>query len=177
MGPMTLRILGVLALVSALISSGYYEGKKHQGDADQVAFQTERNAWQIERDRARSLLDAADQRAAKAEHDGAAALAQAAADYERRTTYEKARSEAAIARLRSGADVLRVAVATVHRDCIDVSNAAAGAGRGDGQEVATLARPTAARLAGRYADYNAIVDQLALAQQVIATDRQICGTP
>lgn len=110
--------------------------------------------------------DAAEARAIAAERDGADRLALQALDYERKIQDEKAASNRVVADLRSGATRLRVS-ATCPASGSGVPAAAAAASGSDGAAQATLDPAVAARLAGRYADYNALVRQLELAQQTI----------
>jgi hypothetical protein len=85
---------------------------------------------------------------------------------------EKANSDHVVADLRNSVVRLRVATSG-HASCGAMPSAATSPSTGDGQAAETLAGSVAARLAGRYADYNALVDQLNLCQGIISADRSM----
>jgi hypothetical protein len=113
-----------------------------------------------------ALKDAAEKHAIAVEHTGADNLAAQAADYERKIQDEKTATDLAIGDLRSGATRLRVSAVCPARGG-NVPSAAAPAGGSDAAPQATLDPAVAARLAWRYADYNALTRQLDLAQKTI----------
>lgn len=99
-----------------------------------------------------------------------AAITLATEKYEQGRSDEKAQADRTIADLRS--DVTRLRVRTNRpAGSGGVPAAPAAAGSGDGEATETLSGAVAARLAGRYADYNGLVDQLGLCQQTIEADR------
>lgn len=114
------------------------------------------------------------ERARATEQKAAQDLANLTAKYVEDQQHEKAVTQRRIADLAAGNERLRVAIETNSSNG-GVPGPATGVGGGDGQATATVSRSTSARLAQRYADYNEIVDQLTLAQAVIAKDRETCG--
>jgi hypothetical protein len=105
-------------------------------------------------------------RARGAERRAATEIAEAHAKFVEDQQHERAITQRRIAGLAAGNERLRVAIDVVTRDA-SLSGPAACASGGDGQATATIARPVAARLAGRYADYNELVDQIGLCQKTI----------
>jgi len=100
------------------------------------------------------------------EHKAAEDIAAAHAKFVEDQQHERAITQRRIADLAAGNERLRVAVevATV---ATGVPSGATCSSGGDGQATATIARPVAARLAGRYADYNELVDQITLCQATV----------
>ncbi|CAB5145087.1 Spanin, inner membrane subunit [uncultured Caudovirales phage] len=153
----------IIAVIVALgFGAGF--GLEHQLKGGEIA------AINLEHEQALTVAtemrEAAEKHAADVEHAGADNLAAQAADYERKIQDEKTASAHVIDGLRSGATRLRVNVTgdTCRSDVPKAADAASGSNAA-GQ--ATLAGPVAARLAERYADYNALVRQLDLAQKTI----------
>lgn len=126
-------------------------------------------------DKANTASVAAEGRAALAESNERKYFATALAEYKESQAHEKATTTRTIADLRTGAERLRVKLATAPRSC-PLPDAAAGTAGSDEASEETLAPAVAARLAGRYADYNALVDQLTLCQAVV-TARQTSAPP
>lgn len=110
-------------------------------------------------------------RARKAEQLVAIGIDAAATDFERKRQNEKAADARTIADLRN--DVNRLRVSTRNAPRIIVPGAPTSPGRCDGEGEQTLAPAVAARLAERYADFNAVVDQLELCQATLVLDRQL----
>jgi hypothetical protein len=110
-------------------------------------------------------------KARAAEQKATQYIADLTAKYVEDRQHENAVTQRRIADLAAGNERLRVAVeiATNNAGVPSLATAAAG---GDGQAYQVIARPVAARLAGRYADYNELVDQLTLCQGVVETDRR-----
>jgi hypothetical protein len=105
------------------------------------------------------------------ERNQAAAITNAIDNYKANNEIDKARADAVITDLRN--DITRLRVRTNHPAACggQVPSAAAGTGGPAGTGDETLAGPVAARLAGRYADYNRIVEKLTACQAVIQADR------
>lgn len=89
----------------------------------------------------------------------------------------KAQDARVISDLRN--DNARLRVKTNNPVCsITLPGTASGTSAGTGEMETTLAPAVAARLAGRYADYNAVVRQLDLCQAVVVADRiQVVADP
>lgn len=119
---------------------------------------------------------AAEKRASDTEANQRVALATAATHYEEVRQNEKAASDRTIADLRSGLERLRVRTVTTTSGG-QVPGAANGAGTGAGASTETLDPAVAARLAGRYAEYNALVDRLNLCQDALEADRATTAVP
>lgn len=100
------------------------------------------------------------------------ANAAAAEAYEKGEHDANAKTDPLIADLRAGNRRLHVLVDRAASSG-SVPGAGAAASGGDGTGQGTLARPVAARLAGRYADYNGLVRRLNLCQAVVRGDRRI----
>lgn len=102
------------------------------------------------------------------------ALGAIADNYEQARQNEKVISDAVISNLRD--DVVRLRVSTKSTPAPTgprVPGTPASAGSCNGPTEQTLTGSVAARLAGRYADYNGLVDQLKACQAVITADRQM----
>lgn len=109
---------------------------------------------------------AAEGRASLAESTERKAFATALSKYKETTSHEKSQADLVIADLRSDVKRLRVSTNPGARRCPVPGSTAAATGS-DGPSEETLSPAVAARLAGRYADYNALVDTLTLCQAVI----------
>lgn len=115
---------------------------------------------------------AAETRAQALETAGRTATTEAVTKYDEGRKNDKAKDDRTIADLR--ADVKRLRVSTTsHPSGGALPAAGPAAGAGDGQAQQTLSGSVAARLAGRYADYNELVDQLELCQGQLERDRSI----
>lgn len=112
----------------------------------------------------------ADARVRAVEAEKARAISQLEAAYTAAMENEKITNARTVDDLRAGLARLRVSTVAAASAC-ELSGPGAGAGSGHGPAEQTLAPAVAARLAGRYADYNAVVGQLALCQGVVAADR------
>lgn len=124
---------------------------------------------------AESARITAEGRASLAESKEREYFANALAEYKESQAHEQATSQRTIADLRAGIDRLRVRTTPASRSCT-LPAAAAGTTGGDDPGEETLAPAVAARLAGRYADYNALVDRLTLCQAVVR-GRQSAAPP
>ncbi len=116
------------------------------------------------------------ERARATEQKAAADIAALTDQYVEDRQHENAVTQRRIADLAAGNERLRVAV-EVAANSVGVRDPAASASGSDGQATAALSRATSARLAGRYADYNELVDQLTLCQGVVVTDRRMTEPP
>lgn len=113
---------------------------------------------------------AADERAQGIQRTINSAILSGVAEYTQKDTDEKSQDARTIAALRN--DVSRLRVKTNNPVCRnEVRGAATSASAGAGEVETTLAPAVAARLAGRYADFNTVVRQLDLCQAVAAADR------
>lgn len=165
MNPLDKMLIAAGALVvSFLIGMGtmhHYIGER---------ITTINAAYKVKLDEANNAKAAAEQRATNIEHGQAKAITDAVDTYKKERQDEKAHDDAVIAGLRSGAQRLRVS--TTHAACGGPLPGPAASGPADpGPGDETLAGPVAARLAGRYADYNRIVEKLTMCQAVIQADR------
>lgn len=112
----------------------------------------------------------ADERAQGIQRTINSAILSGVAEYIQKDSDEKSQDARTIAALRN--DVSRLRVKTNNPVCSNqLPDTTASAGGSDGQAGATLAPAVAARLAERYADYNAVVRQLDLCQAVVTADR------
>lgn len=120
---------------------------------------------------------AADERAQGIQRTINSAILSGVAEYTQKDTDEKSQDARTIAALRN--DVSRLRVKTNNPVCsVQVSGTSPGAGTGTGEVETTLAPAVAARLAGRYADFNSVTRQLELCQAVIVADRiQVVADP
>lgn len=114
----------------------------------------------------------ANKRADDAEAAQRATLAAKATEYEVTRQKEKAQDEKTIADLRGAVVRLRVSTTPVVVSG-QVSGSATCACGSNGQAQQTLSPAVAARLAGRYADYNGLVDELNLCQDTLISDRML----
>jgi len=158
-------LMAILLLVIAAVIGGVFVHSHMVDEMDRQAAQFEK-ILQVSKD----AKAAAELRATNIEKAQKGVIADAVADYKEKRDVDKAHDAAVIADLRN--DVVRLRVRTNRPACGgEVPGAAAGgpgtAGAGD----ETLAGPVAARLAGRYADYNRLVDKLTACQAVIKADR------
>lgn len=124
----------------------------------------------------KAALDASD-RAAAIQRTIGAAITEGVAEHTVKDENAKAQDARVISDLRN--DVARLRVKTNNPVCsVTLPGIAPGAGAGTGEVETTLAPAVAARLAGRYADYNAVVRQLDLCQAVVVADRiQVVADP
>lgn len=120
---------------------------------------------------ANSARLAAEVRARETERGATLAISTAAETFEKVRQDEKTTSDRRIADLLSDNSRLYVSTRTAYRR--SVPGAPATACTGDGQTEQALAPAVAGRLAGRYAAYNEIVDQLTLCQSTIQTYRMM----
>lgn len=105
------------------------------------------------------------------------AILDGVAEFTKKDENEKAQDARTIDDLRS--DNARLRVKTNNPVCsVTLPGTATGAGATAGEMETTLAPAVAARLAGRYADYNTVVRQLDLCQAVVVADRiQVVADP
>jgi len=123
---------------------------------------------------AAAAKDAADLRVESIERTNAEEQQKLIANYEQRIQNERSITESTVANLRDGISSLRVKLAA-NSGGSKLSNVIASATGSNGETAASLSRSVAARLAGRYADYNEIVDQLELCQGIVINDRSAYG--
>lgn len=119
----------------------------------------------------------ASERAAAIQRTIGAAITEGVAEHTVKDENAKAQDARTISDLRN--DVARLRVKTNHPVCSgELPGAAPGAGASTGEMETTLAPAVAARLAGRYADFNTVVRQLDLCQNILAADRiQVVADP
>lgn len=167
MTPQQIRVAIEAVIVGALVTLIFAAGFCVQGwrkDGEIAEMQVAWNKLIIAADKARAE---AEKRAGLAESNERAYYAAALATYKETVTHDKAISDRTIADLRAGNDRLRVSTSKSAARSCPVPGAAAGAERSDGPSEETLAPAVAARLAERYAAYNALVDQLTLCQETV----------
>lgn len=143
------------------------EGKIKDGDIATLKLN-----YQSALNTSAEALTKANKAARDHEHSDIESFAALATKYEERRQNEKAADASTITALRN--DVVRLRVSTNSRPASgsQLPATTAGACTGDGQTEQTLAPTVAARLAGRYAEYNEIVDQLGLCQDVLLSERK-----
>ncbi len=128
-----------------------------------------RHEQEVALGKAKTAALTASETARSIEHNMSAELIVAQQRYEEAQN-EKAVSDRNIADLRN--DVTRLRVSTRASPARpSVPGVAACPAGSDDQAEQTLTGPVAARLAGRYADYNALIDQLELCQATVRADR------
>lgn len=164
-----------IAVFGAVFALGFgVASKLAEGKANKVAL-----AHAEERAQLVDLKLAAEQRANSAESSNSSAMAASAAIYESVVQNEKALTERRVADLNS--ELVRLRVRTKKAESAAagaiVPNSPAGTGASNGEAEQTLAGPVAARLTQRYADYNALIDQLTLCQAVVQADRDMFKEP
>lgn len=108
-------------------------------------------------------------RTAEQKYDAALSVAQST--FEKTRQNEKATADRTITDLLRDVKRLRVSIKNSAANGLPASTAAAGSG--DGQAEATLSGSVAARLAGRYADYNALITQLELCQATVIEQHRL----
>ena len=163
--------IAVGALILGLVAGYGVEHKLRTAEVDKINLKHER-ALNLSKDE----LAKANKAARDHEHADTVAFAALATKYEESRQNEKATDAATITALRN--DVVRLRVSTNSRPAggSQLPATTAGACTGDGQTEQTLAPTVAARLAGRYAEYNEIVDQLGLCQDVLLSERKNLAT-
>lgn len=160
-----MRAIGEIVAIVAMVVGAAVFGWTIQGWRMGDELTKVKASYQSAVDNANTARVAAEGRASLAESTERANFGRALSAYKESQAHEKAISDRTIADLRTGLNRLRVST-TNSRSC--GLPAAAGAATGsDGPGEETLAPAVAARLAGRYADYNALVDRLTLCQAVI----------
>jgi hypothetical protein len=113
---------------------------------------------------------AASERANEIQRTIGAAITEGVAEHTAKDENAKAQDARTISDLRN--DVARLRVKTNHPVCSgELPGTAPGASAGNGEVETTLAPAVAARLAGRYADFNTVVRQLDLCQNIVLADR------
>lgn len=119
----------------------------------------------------------ADERAAAIQRTIGAAITEGVAEHTVKDENAKIQDARVISDLRS--DNARLRVKTNNPVCsVTLPGIAPGASAGTGEMETTLAPAVAARLAGRYADFNTVVRQLDLCQAVVVADRiQVVADP
>lgn len=155
--------VAIATVVAALIFSAGF-GVEHALKTGEIA--SLKLTYEKQVNDAKDRVIAANARADAAEGRQRATLVAAATTYEQIRAQEKAQDEKTIADLRSAAKRLRVSTVAAP-DRGRVPGAATCACGSDGQTQQTLSPTVAARLAGRYADYNALVDELNLCQTAV----------
>lgn len=168
MNALALEVKLALAIAAAVACMGLGYGAANVIKGKEIAELKADHAEQIVA--ATTAQAEAERQYRQAEQDHATALAVANTTYEEARKNDQARTILAISNLRSGIDRLRVSIAPAGATgAMPATDASTGGG--DGQATATLSGPVAARLAGRYADYNEIVEQLTLCQATVVADR------
>lgn len=117
----------------------------------------------------------ADERARLAEQATQKSIDTLATDFTERQAHEKTATDQRIADLLSERQRLRIALARPASGGA-LSCPASPAGGGDGETYAFARGDVSARLERRYADYNALVDQIDLLQATIDTYRKMAPT-
>lgn len=161
------KLIGGLLLVLALVGAGAWI-ERTVANAEIAKIKASYNASY---NAAVNAKDAANKRANDLETKMAENVTQAVTTFIRSHNEQDDKNKAVIADLRNGAQRLRVSTNHSPACSSPLPGPAAGATRGPDPAPETLAGPVAARLAGRYADYNSIVDELTLCQAVIRADR------
>jgi len=163
--------IAVAALVVGLFTGYAAEHKIKTGEIAQLKLDHE-----VIMKASVAALSTANDRAQAQEDIQALKFASLSTDYEAKRQNEKALDTSTITALRN--DVVRLRVATNNRPASggQLPGTATCACTGDGQAEQTLAPAVAARLAGRYADYNEIVDQLGFCQEVLLSERKNLAT-
>lgn len=160
-------VLLVLCIALGLVGAGHMLGS---ADAREQ-LRTERAEYARQFKEADTLRIAADLRAENLERSWTTYFTDLDTTYQEKRRHEKALDDRTIADLRNDVVRLRVRTATLASGG-QVRGTAAGAGERDGPPEQTLAGPVAARLAGRYADYNGLVDQLTVCQDTLLAERR-----
>lgn len=124
-------------------------------------------AQQTALNKAQAALIAANAANTALERAASTATAAAAEAYEKGEQNAKATNEPLIADLRAGNRRLLVSLAAIAANGQPVPGTATTASGSDGASQGTLSGPVAARLAGRYADYNENVRRLTLCQATV----------
>jgi len=162
-GLMVLLLLVIAAVLGSVLMHAHMAA-----EMDQQAAQFEKILQQ-----SKDAKAAAEQRATNIENAQKGVIDNAVATYKANNAIDKARDAAVIADLRN--DVTRLRVRTNRPAACggQVPDAAAStSGPADAGDE-TLAGPVAARLAGRYADYNRIVEKLTACQAIVKADRML----
>ncbi len=168
MKALTIQAQIIIAVGIAIVA--FLAGFKLQGVIKDNEIAEMKTAYDAKVLKATNAKLAAVNHARDVEQLNATAMSAAATTFEEKRKNEKATDDRTIADLRSRVTSLRVS--TRNPGSRDVPGAPAGACAGDGQAEQTLAPAVAARLAQRYADYNAVIDQLELCQATLIIDRQ-----
>lgn len=158
-------IIGII-LVLALVGFGYVMG----GTDARIERDEARGQYASALATATMDRDAANARANNIEKRWSSDIKEVGTTYEGIVKNEKAAADRTIADLRNDVVRLRVRTATLASGGA-LRGAAEGGAVDPGQAEQTLDGSVAARLAGRYADYNALVDQLNACQAVILIER------
>jgi len=164
-----LIMAGAALLLAGLVGAGI----AHTIAAAEIAQINERNTTVLNTALAAKL--AAETRVHALESEGRAATTAALTEYDETHAHEKASADITIANLRD--DVVRLRVTTNRASGGGVCAAGPTGSTDHGQAEQTLAGSVAARLAGRYADYNEVVGQLTLCQGQLLRDRKITAPP
>lgn len=117
---------------------------------------------------------AAEEAARLAEVKAVQDLAALSDQYVKEQEHEKAAADQRVADLLSANVRLRIAIQRPAGGCT-LPGTAAATSAGDGEAYATIRPDVAGRLGRRYADYNAIVDQLTLCQATIHEYLELAG--
>lgn len=165
MNPLDKVIIAVGALLVAFIA-GMGIMRAH----DDTNIATIKANYNAQVNAAVNAKAAAEQRATNTEHTQAAAITAAVTHNKEVQDAQHEKDQAVIAALRNGSQRLSVRTNRPAASC-PLPGVTASAAGPDAAGAETLAEPVAARLAGRYADYNRIVDKLTECQAVIAADR------
>ncbi len=147
-------------------------------------FKTSDHFAKVEAARVKSVADAAllvqkdkalaaEMIARSAENRADSSIANATSTFEKVRENEKAITDRVIADLRGDVTRLRVSTKKPAARPAGVPGAPATTCSSDDQTESTLSGSVAARLAGRYADYNALVGQLELCQATLIIDREM----
>jgi len=165
--PQQIRAAIETAFIVALMVLSLWIGVCVQGWHKDSQIATMKAGWEQTVKSAGEARDAAEKRAGQAEAKERQRYADALEKYKESVDHEKAISDRTIADLRAGNDRLRVSTARAAPGSCAVSGTPAGAAGSNEASEETLAPAVAARLAERYAAYNALVDQLTLCQETV----------
>lgn len=160
-----MRDIAEMVVIAAIIVGAAVMGWTVQGWRMGDELTKVKSSYKSALENANTARVAAEGRAALAESTERANFDKALSAYKESQAHEKATTDRTIADLRTGINRLRVS--TTNSRSRPVSGSTAAAAGSDGPSEETLAPAVAARLAGRYADYNALVDRLTLCQAVI----------
>lgn len=169
--PPWMRLAGIALAAAFLFSAGMaLEGELKDGEIAEIQLAHK----QALADATKAKM-AAEEAVRVAENKAARDLATLSDNFTKEQEHEKTAANQRIADLLSANVRLRVAVQRPAAGSCAPGGPTPAASVGDGQATEALAPATAGRLARRYADYNAIVDQLSLCQATIEEYLELAG--